>query len=109
MDEIIKALSMPATIAVLTALATGAVALWQGRDKSKLEERADYISNIRSDSIKKDERITALEKRVGRLEAHLITVWRWAVTLESQLVRHNIPIPDGRPDPTVLFGSGERE
>lgn len=106
MDHLLATLSSPAVVAVLAALGTGMVALWQGRDKSKLEERSSYIVNIRADSEQKAHRITTLEKRVNRLEAHLMALWRWSITLEGSLMQNGIPLPDGRPDPASFFGTG---
>lgn len=106
-DDLIKTLTSPAFVAVASAALTSAFALWQSRDKTRLEERAGYVANVREDSQRKDQRITALEKRVGALEGHIMVVWRWSITLEAALQRHGISIPDGRPDPSSLFGGGD--
>ena len=48
-------------VAIVAAAIPGAVALWQSRDKARLDERASYYSAIRADVDELRGRLDALE------------------------------------------------
>ena len=61
-------------VAIVAAAIPGAVALWQSRDKARLDERASYYSAIRADVDELRGRLDALEGYVSELEDHVATL-----------------------------------
>lgn len=58
-------------VAFIAAAVPGFWALWQSRDKQRLDERSRYYSDIRDDVDELRDRLDLLEGYVGDLEGHI--------------------------------------
>ena len=64
-------LIVPIAVAFVAAAIPGFWALWQARDKGKLDERARYYADIRADVDELRERLDAMEGYIVILEDHI--------------------------------------
>lgn len=61
----------PVTVAIIAATVPSLIALWQARDKARLDERTRYYADIRADLDDQRERLRAVEGYMLALEEHV--------------------------------------